>query len=242
VTSPGCCRRPRRAPLLAAAALTALLGARSLCAQSLTGTTGLVAIPTAAMPPDGTLSLSVSLLDRGYHNQPSPDRRALVQSASLAFLPFVEVGLRLTRALGEPRQALGDRMVSVRVRLLDETARRPAVVAGGHDLVGTRRYHVLYVVASKEIESGTPLGDVGFHLGYGGDWLSLARGDRKQFDGVLGGVSAAPRPWLSLLAEYDAERVNAGVRLVLLRRVALLVAAQQPDGLSAGLSYTVRLE
>jgi hypothetical protein len=225
-----------------AALLAALPGARALHAQSLTGTTGLVTIPTAVMPPDGTLTLSLNVLDRGYHNQPFPDRRALVQSASLVFLPFVEVGLRLTRALGEPRQALGDRMVSVRVRLLDERAHRPAVVAGGHDLVGTRRYHVLYLVASKQVESGTPLGGVGVHLGYGGDWLSLARGERKQFDGVFGGFAAAPRPWLSLLAEYDAERVNAGIRLVLLRHIALLVAAQQPDGLSAGISYTVRLD
>jgi hypothetical protein len=218
-----------------------LVDVPSLAAQSLTGTTGLVSIPTAVMPPDGTLTVAVMVMDRGYHNLQFPDRQALVESASLAFLPFVEVGLRLTRALGEPRQALGDRMVSVRVRLLDETARRPAVVVGGHDLVGTRRFHAIYAVGTKEIESGTVLGRVGVHLGYGGDWLSLrARG--HQFDGVFWGVSVAPRPWLSLLGEYDAERVNAGVRLVLLRRIAVLVAAQEPDGLSGGVSYTFRLK
>src|SRR5688500_11351429 len=50
--------RPRRAPVLAAA-LAAMLGARALCAQSLTGTTGLVSIPTAVMPADRTLTLAV---------------------------------------------------------------------------------------------------------------------------------------------------------------------------------------
>ncbi|HEU0298520.1 MAG TPA: YjbH domain-containing protein [Longimicrobium sp.] len=235
-------RGPRPVPLLAAVPLVVLLGAQALCAQSLTGTTGLVSIPTAAMPADRTLTLAVNVIDRGFDNPRFPDRRALVQSASLGFLPFVEVGLRLTRALDAPRpQALGDRMVSVRVRLLDETVHRPAVVLGGQDLVGTRLRHAVYVVASKEVDSGTVLGRTGVHLGYGGNPLSLRIGG-SQFAGVFGGVSAAPRPWLALLAEHDARRVNAGVRLVLLRRLAVLVAAQHPDGLSWGVSYTARLE
>jgi hypothetical protein len=66
----------------------------------------------------------------------------------------------------------------------------------------------------------------------------FARSD-AQSPGSPGGVS--PRPWISLLAEHDAERVNAGVRLRVWR-LNLLGAAYGMDGLSGGISYTHQLK
>ena len=117
-----------------------LLYPQTIPAQSLTGTTGLVSIPTAQMPADGTVAVGVNLIDRRYHDSPDPypGNTAMVQYASIGFLPFAEVGLRLTRMLDRPRaQALGDRMVSVRLRLLRVVHRlhvdaRGALLAGGN--------------------------------------------------------------------------------------------------------------
>lgn len=222
--------------LLSASALV-LAVARPAPAQSLTGTTGLVTIPTARMADDRSLTVGAHLVDRRYHQSPYGDRTAVVEFATLGFLPFMEVGLRLTRVLDTPRQGLGDRMVSVRLRLLEEGPYTPAVAAGAHDLVGTRIYHATYVAASKEVAPVPGAGTVGLHLGYGGDWTPLDAEDH-QFVGFFGGVSVSPRPWLTLLAEHDAERINAGVRLRLFRRVTLLGALQGRDGLSGGVGYT----
>lgn len=226
--------------LIFASAITFGLGAMPVSAQALTGTTGLVTVPTATMPADGAVTVGVTRLDERYHGYAPRQQQghdAIVQFASVGFLPFVEVGLRLTRVVDLPRQANGDRMVSVRIRMLREGAYAPAVVVGVHDIVGTRYFHAEYVVASKQLV--TPLGAVGLHTGYGGDWSSRrARG--RQFVGGFGGISVAPRAWVTLMAEHDAERVNAGVRLRV-GRFAVLGAAQGLDRFSGGISYTHRL-
>jgi hypothetical protein len=226
--------------LLVTSALILPRVAAPLPAQSLTGTTGLVTIPTAAMPADGTLTVGMNLLDDRYHDYAQRKQQghdAIVQFASVGFLPFVEVGLRLSRGVDVPDQAIGDRMISVRLRVLKEEAHLPAVVVGVHDIVGTRYFHAEYVVASKQV--ATPLGAVGLHAGYGGDWSSV-RARAHQFVGGFGGISVAPRPWVTLMAEHDAERVNAGMRLHVWR-VTVLGAAHGLDHFSGGISYTHRL-
>jgi len=212
----------------------------ALSSQALTGTTGLVTIPTAVMPPDGSATIGAHWIDARYHRSPYGDKTAVYEFADIGFLPFVEVGLRLTRVLDTPGQALGDRMISVRLRVLEEGDRAPAVVVGAHDLVGTRIYHATYVAASKEIAKVPVAGAVGLHAGYGGQWLGI-RAKGEQFQGFFGGVSVSPRPWIALLAEHDAERVNAGVRLRVWR-LNLLGAAYGMDGLSGGISYTHQLK
>lgn len=173
-----------------------------------------------------------------YYGGTFDENAAQVRFVTVGFLPFVEVGLRLTHLVDGPPQGIGDRMVSVRVRVLKEGEYLPAVAVGAHDIVGTRLYHATYAVATKAL--GTPAGEVGLTVGYGHDLLGLdAKG--RQFDGWFGGASLAPRPWLTLLAEYDGERPNAGVRLGPVHGVALLAALQNGDGLSGGISYTFAL-
>lgn len=225
---------------IAASALIVVLSNDLLAAQSLTGTSGLVSIPTASVPADGTVSLGVNMVDERYHGylqEKQQGHAMLVQFASVGFLPFAEVGLRLTRGMDVPEQAIGDRMVSVRLRVLKEGARTPAVVVGVHDIAGTRYFHAEYVAASRHVP--TPLGVVGLHAGYGGDFASV-RARARQFVGGFGGISLAPRPWVTLMAEHDAERVNAGVRLRVWR-MNVLAAAHGLDRFSGGVSYTHRL-
>lgn len=222
-------------PLLAGAGLS------SLSAQALPGTSGLVSIPTAAIKADGEMAIGVNVIAPDYHEYVADGfdgEAGIVQFATVGFLPFVEVGLRLTRLTGDRPQGIGDRMVSVRVRVLKEGRHRPALAVGAHDLVGTRIYHATYAVASKTVPSVA--GPVGLHMGYGHDVLGLPAAGR-QFDGLFGGVSLAPHRWLTLLAEYDGERPSAGVRLEPVHGVALLAALQNGDGLSGGVSYTFAL-
>ena len=217
-----------------------------LRAQSLTGTTGLVSIPTAEMPADGAVAAGVNVIDARYNghqfNRRFDGHAVMVQYVSVGFLPFAEVGLRLTRLMDYPEpQALGDRMVSVRVRLMEQGRVTPAVVVGAHDLVGTQIYHSIYVVGSRRVDPVPLLGAVSAHAGYGDDWPGI-RVKGRQFQGVFGGVAVEPRPWVALLVEHDAERVNAGVRLRPWKGLAVLATVQGGDALSGGISYTHRLK
>jgi hypothetical protein len=221
--------------------LGGLLTSVSTFAQALPGTSGLISIPTATIASDGDMAVGMNLIAPDYHGYVADGFEGdagIVQFATVGFLPFVEVGLRLTRLDSETPQALGDRMVSFRVRLVKESGYRPAVAVGVHDIVGTRIFHATYAVASKTV--GTAAGPVGVHLGYGGEVLPL-RAAGRQFDGLFGGVTLAPRRWVTLMAEYDGERPNTGVRLGPVHGVALLAALQIFDGFSGGVSYTFAL-
>lgn len=221
--------------------IVAAAGAHEMPAQALPGTSGLVSIPTATIAADGTVAAGVNLIAPHYHEYYGgtfDENAAQVRFATIGFLPFVEVGLRLTHLYGGVPQGIGDRMVSGRVRLLKEGGHLPALAVGAHDVVGTRLYHATYAVATKHVR--TAAGRAGLTVGYGHDVLGL-RTKGRQFDGLFGGVSLAPRPWITLMAEYDGERPNAGVRLGPVRGVALLAAVQNGDALSGGLSYTFAL-
>jgi hypothetical protein len=226
--------------LAAAATLAQPLTVDKGGAQSLTGASGLVTIPTAHVRRDADASVGVHLVAHRHHGYYVPDyqdRWGLVQFVSLGFLPSLEVDLRLTRPLGARNQGLGDRMASVRLRVLEEGRRRPALAVGAHDVVGTRLYSATYVVASKEVRLAAIPGTWSLSMGYGGNVLGLPiRGE--QFVGLFGGISVQPREWMTLMAEYDGEQPNAGVRVGPVRGFAVLVAAQNMDALSGGVSYT----
>ncbi len=226
---------------VASAFLLTLWGYVPCVAQALPGTSGLVSIPTATIAADGSMSAGVNVIAPHYHEYYGSkfgNDAAQVRFATIGFLPFVEVGLRLTHMNGGVPQGIGDRMVSGRVRLLKEGRHLPALAVGAHDVVGTRLYHATYAVATKHVR--TVAGRAGLTVGYGHDVLGL-RAKGRQFDGLFGGVSLTPRPWVTLLAEYDGERPNVGVRLGPVHGVALLAALQNGDAISGGLSYTFAL-
>ena len=225
-------------PITASAVAACILLAGTASAQSLAGTTGLLTIPTAEMPVDGTLSVGVNVIDQRYHGYTLPgyaEHRGIVQFATVGFLPFAEVGVRLTRVAGVAGQGIGDRMATVRVRAFAESTHRPALVLGAQDIGGTRRFHAFYVVASKTRHFARSAA-LGLHLGYGGDPIGSGR-HPSVLNGVFGGVSVSPATPLTLMGDYDTHHVNVGARLRLWR-FSVLGAAQNLDGLSGGVSYT----
>jgi hypothetical protein len=219
--------------------LVSLLSAgRVSLAQAVTGTTSLIMVPTAEVQPDRTLSFGGGFVNRKYTDYLDGSYHYTPYYVSLTYLPFMEVGIRFARAVSPEEQALGDRMVTVRLQLLRERAALPAVVFGVHDLLTstdsqTNNFNALYLVGTKHF-SGGPFGlPVGLHLGYGTDWI---RARSHQFVGVFGGISVSPLRFVDVLLEYDGETVNLGQRLRVLKHVQLLVALQNFDVLAGGVN------
>ena len=223
-------------------ALILLFGfsSQNVIAQSLTGTTGLVTIPTAEMPEDGEISFGFSIINKehsAYSYAHGGQHHEVANFITLGYLPFLEITPRLTRLLHFPQpQAIGDRMVSIRLRVLKESAIFPSVVCGVHDPFGASiNFSASYLVASKSFSASNCR--MGIHLGYGGDWLKAREAKGHQFLGLFGGVSLSPSPFITLMLEHDAEKLNGGVRLSIFDRLELTGAFLGFDAFSGGISY-----
>jgi len=208
-------------------------------AQSLTGTTGLITIPTAEMPRDGEISFGLNLINKKYLVlfDSNKEYHGMANFMTLGYLPFLEISARLTRLLNHPQpQALGDRMVSVRLRLFKENEFFPSIVLGLHDPVGNKHFNASYLVASKNFRPSHTTMD--FHLGYGVEWIEAAQ---HQFIGLFGGISLSPTPFIALMLEHDSEKFNCGMRMSILDHVEILLAFLNFDTFSGGISYKFRL-
>lgn len=211
-------------------------------AQSVTGTTSLIRIPTAEMPADGQVRFTTGFVHRDYNDR--SERDVVQYGTSMAFLPFLELGFRFNKQLSA-RDALGDRMIALRVRILNERAALPAIVVGAHDFIRstvslTTRYHALYAVASKSARltgTGVQL-EVATHAGYATDVIE-ARG--YELRGVFGGMSVTPVRQADVLVEYDSRTVNGGVRVRVLRFAEVLAGLQGFDRFTGGIALSVQL-
>ena len=208
---------------LCAAALLAIAG--SAAAQSVTGTHGLATIPTARMLPDGSLVAGTGFVHRRLTDYKEGEYHYAPLYVSITYLPFVEIGFRFSRSLDSGQEALGDRMLLVRLRVLEERGLVPAIAVGAHDFLRssesqTAFFNALYVVASKWVPA--PAGirgvvrGVDAHLGYGTDLLDATG---HEFVGPFGGV-AVPliaegrllNGW-DVLVEYNGRTLNVGQRI-----------------------------
>ncbi len=206
-------------------ALAVALGALPALGQSVTGTQGLLTIPTARMHPDGTLVVGAGYVDKAFSTYGGGENDYVPIYASVTVLPSVEIGFRFSRALDTGPVALGDRMFLVRVRLLEERGLLPAVAVGAHDFLrssenATNFFHALYAVASKRVEPSGAVGRVlpslDLHLGWGTD---IVDAPGYQFVGPFGGASVTLLQGegmlrqLDLMAEYDGRTVSVGPRV-----------------------------
>ena len=170
--------------------LLLIFESQSGIAQSLTGTTGLVNIPTADILQDGQIYFGVGFVNKKYNTWISDEFHQTAYFVTIGFLPFMEVSLRLTRLLRYGDNALGDRMASIRLRLLKEHEFYPSLVLGAHDFTSAfgidmfNNFNTLYLVTSKHIQIESFLQKIGFHLGYDTNWIKAVQ---HQFIGVLEG-------------------------------------------------------
>lgn len=217
--------------------------------QSLNGTTGLITIPTAEMLNDGQIRFGANYTDRKY-NPRSPEHNQHRYFVTMEYLPFLEVSLRLTRNRGmrlenpEGQEWPGDRGASARLRILREKGVRPALVLGAHDFLsafgGSEAvwFNALYLAGSKNLRCGEGPITLGLTLGYGTDRM---KANHHEFAGLFGGLSMEYKDRSALLLEYDAEKINGGVRVELFRHVRIMLAFLHMESPCGGASYAFSL-
>lgn len=234
-------------------ALAVVLWALPALGQSVTGTQGLLTVPTARMHPDGTLVVGVGYVDKAFSTYQSGEFDYAPLYASVTALPSVEIGFRFSRALHSGPEALGDRMFIIRVRLLEECGSLPAVAVGAHDFLRsseneTNFFHALYAVASKRLEPPGAIGRVtpgiDLHFGWGTD---IVNAPGYQFVGPFGGASVTFLQGdgvvrqLDLLAEYDGRTVSVGPRVNVGGLLVLTAGVQGLEAPVLGVAATASL-
>ncbi len=227
----------KRNILLSCVCLVAFFTPLPLRAQCLTGITGLVTIPTARMPQDGTLSMGVSYFDKKEQSYFEGTKNVGAAYVNLTFLPFLEVAFRVSRPLWYHSTYTVDRYPMVRLRLTKEKKYLPAITVGVHDFASTDNsntvyFNATYIVLSKKFS------DFDFHVGYA---PSIMKALYHQLDGPFGGVAYAPHKSLHLYAEYDSKRVNAGFQYQFLKHFAINLAELNFDSYAAGINFKVLL-
>ncbi len=212
-------------------------------AQSITGLTGLVSIPTAEINGDGVLTLGVSYFDKDYLNMYRQNYNGLAVYAGFSFLPFVEIGMRFTRLLNYPEdQALGDRMPSVRIRLINEGKVLPSILFGAHDFIRTSEskssYNTsTYLVLTKNFLISNNI-NVKISSGYG---FRLLNSSAYQFEKFFYGTSVSLFHTIELMGEYDSKQFNTGARLSLFDFFSVTVGFMNNKAISATSCVMIRL-
>lgn len=164
---------------------------------SFQGLPGIIDIPTATMVPDGHVDLNYNV-KQDFNLFPTIDDQRNFNFA-IGLLPRVTIGGRgtWTTAGESPR----DISANAQILLLEEGPWWPAAAVGFQDIGGgAQQFRSNYLVLSKSV-FGRLRGTVGF--GTGPDTL----------EGLFGGVELTLHPLLTLIAEYDTDDINAGLRL-----------------------------
>ena len=190
------------------------------------GYPGLIDMPSAHGRPDGELAYTSSYFAGQWRN-----------TLTFQMLPRLSASFRYSRLEdirpgpnGPVVDSRFDRSFSLQYRMLDETARRPAVAIGLNDFLGTGIYASEYVVASKTLgDSLRVTGGIGWGrlAGVGGfenplAFLGDGFRDRETIDkpfggevnpenwfrgdaALFGGVEWQPSERLTLAAEYSSD-------------------------------------
>lgn len=170
-----------------------------VAAASLAGIPGLFEVPAAVSVPDRSSTLALNTL----RSLPVPDgttqRNAFL---GIGFAPRLTLVARGSWMNGAAHgSSLRDISAGAQLLLAREGGWTPALAAGAQDFGGAHPFFTnRYLVASKSF-----VGRARLTAGYGSTMYSL--------DGIFGGVELAPCAWLSLIAENDGRRRNAGVRI-----------------------------
>ncbi len=219
---------------------------RGIYAQSLTGMSGGYSIPTAELQKDRSTWFGYGFLNKKYNKVLNTEPSNVhIGYATINFLPFLELGLRISYPEGAnskgEKKYIGDRMVSARIKPLNEGKWRPSVVIGLQGFYtttdgGASFFNSTYIVLTKNIGFNKIIKNMGFTLGYGFDFVPAST---YQFIGFFGGINIVPQrlEFLELMLEYDANKWNVGTRITILKHIILLAGLEGMDAFSGGISY-----
>lgn len=216
--------------------------------QATTGFSGYFSIPAAELSPEKSVNIGYNQLSGKYYGFYDGKYDLDVGFADIGFLPFMEVGIRMTRPRGfkTEQKTLWDRMISTKLLPLYETRYFPAIAVGFQGFFttgeggGANYFNSTYIVATKNLKMKWVIENIGISLGYGED---LMEAQTYQFIGIFGGIKITPKSmdYLELMLEYDAEKWNAGARVTLVKHFILLAGYEGMDSFSCGLSYRFQL-
>jgi len=207
-------------------------------AQSLTGTNGLVKSPTARFFEDKTIVFGASFIPPGYFKRTYGFQQGRVTGnaglntfITLNFLPFAEIMFRYTHELNVKVTPISryfpDRMLSLRLKLLNEAKFKPNLVLGLHDITGllsvkgtNPNFTSSYIVASKSVLNRNI--NLDLSVGYGFEQRGITP---KEFNGLFGGVELGYNklPQIKFLMDYDAENLNIGIRGLTFNRITTMI-------------------
>lgn len=212
---------PRRAMLaLVIPAVLALVAAPARADENnfwvpdLFGATGLINTPTAYVIPEGSILFGISVTQKkwAYYVRGVSDNWNY--GFVVGFLPRVELNLRITYVpdaaiFKDFNPGIQDRGGGGRIQVLREGRLAPAVAVGMDDVRGTKRFHSLYAVGTKEI-SVTRNAVFRATLGYGSDAL---KGKHPVIlNAYFGGGELILDHTVSLAVDNDTEKWNAALR------------------------------
>lgn len=205
---------------------------------------GLISIPTAEINSDNTLNFGTSFINRNITDYAYGVRDIINVYANISYLPFLELGIRITRQLNYSGDShVMDRMFSFRLKVLNESEYLPALAVGANNPYSTledaNHFNSSYIAVTKNISIDEFVNKLSFTLGYGSDFIKAAD---YQFIGIFGGINIAFfEESLNVLLEYDAERVNTGTRLNLFRHLNLLFGLMDFRYFSGSVNFSITL-
>lgn len=212
-------------------------------AQPISGTTGLLNIPTAEMQRDGTVIAGLNHLPEAM-TPSSFDYNTANYYLNITFLPFFEFSYRMTLLQMPGGTWNQDRSFAMRFRLTRERKHIPSLVVGGNDLYSSSGrqsgyFNALYAVASKNITIRKIY--LNCTMGYAHQGSGKVR--QGNLKGLFGGtaVSYADLPGLQLMAEYDSQALNAGASLLLFRHLKLFGLLYDMHTPAGGIALLVNL-
>ncbi|MEW6557947.1 MAG: YjbH domain-containing protein [Elusimicrobiota bacterium] len=218
-----------------------------LHSQNLEGLSGLFYIPTADIGKDSEVTVGASFVDKKLISFSGYNEDAITPYITVNFLPFIEFSVRITHLLDSiiTTQGIGDRTVSIRIRLVEENEYVPSILVGLHDIIGIYggaeavRNNALYLALSKHLTiSSKIINKVSLHTGYGTDIINA---QNHKFIGLFGGISCSFLSFIELIGEYDTIRFNSGVRIALFNKIKLLAGFIDMKKFSGSLSYSFQL-
>ena len=203
--------------------------------QSVTGTSGLIHIPSARMLDDGQLVLGAAYIPKPYFQRYGRNENpGLNTYLTYGILPFVEIMFRYTHELNMPvnmeTRYFPDRMLTIRARLFSEKKYLPTIVIGLQDMSAylgntcevCSNYSATYIVLSKYLK--LDFGELDFTMGYAKDIFDLRY---KDYDGIFGGLSFTPNFYkkFSLSLEHNSKVFNSGLRFSPIKAFNFMIGA-----------------
>lgn len=195
-----------RVLLVCAAVLATLVysAAWASAAQSYLGYSGLLLTPTTEVLSERQISLG------GYYIDLEDDDYAVSLAGTVGLLPGLEAGVNVV----DVKDGESDTSINAKYELLKESQTIPSVALGITGLGSDWYDDCIYLVAGKSFNAPA-------EAAFWAPRVYFGVGSDDPVDGLFVGFSAAVADRLTLMAEYDSDDFNAGVRFAVSDKLRL---------------------